>query len=94
MEAEKRQKKMKFRIICDDNESLDFIIHIINIGCLNHRFKDSELKERYPTYYPNYSFDANYVKNSEEIENFFDGYIKKQVDLEPIRRPIDDEDIY
>lgn len=94
METKKQQKKMKFRIICDDNESLDFITHIISQGCLNHSFKDEDLKERYPTYYPNLSFDASYTKNSEEIEKFFDGYIKKQVDIEPIRRPINDEDIY
>lgn len=78
METEKHQKKMKFRIICDDIESLDFINHIINQGCLNCGLDKDELKERYPTYYPTFGFDAKYIKNSEEIENFFDRYNKEK----------------
>lgn len=77
METEKQQKKMKFRIICDDSESLDFFEYIINHGCLNCRLNKDELKERFPTYYPALQFDVKYIKNSEEIENFFDRYIKE-----------------
>lgn len=77
MKSNKQQKKMKFKIICDDDESLDFITRIISQGCLNCGFNKKELKKRYPTYYPALIFSTKYIKNSEDIENFFDSLIDR-----------------